>query len=50
MRGLYGDGVHCDSAGYERCCEYLSRFRYFADEPGCNVTLRLKWPFGKSDS
>ncbi|RMD75193.1 MAG: TonB-dependent receptor, partial [Bacteroidetes bacterium] len=23
--------------------EYLNRFRYFADEPGRNVTLRLKW-------
>lgn len=24
--------------------DYLDRFRYFADEPGRNVTLRVKWP------
>lgn len=26
--------------------EYLNRFRYFTDEPGRNVTLRLTVPFG----
>lgn len=26
--------------------EYLNRFRYFADEPGRNIALRLKIPFG----
>lgn len=25
--------------------DYLNRFRYFADEAGRNVVLRLKWPF-----
>ena len=30
--------------------DYLDRFRYFADEPGRNITLRVKWPlvFGNS--
>ena len=30
--------------------DYLDRFRYFADEPGRNITLRLKYPleFGRS--
>ena len=26
--------------------EYLNRFRYFTDEPGRNVSLRLRLPFG----
>lgn len=26
--------------------EYLNRFRYFTDEPGRNISLRLKVPFG----
>lgn len=30
----------------ERYREYLNRFRYFADELGRNVSLRLKVPFG----
>gem|GEM_PF-2337354 len=29
--------------------EYFNRFRYFADEPGHNVMLRLKWSFGQSE-
>ena len=30
--------------------DYLDRFRYFANEPGRNIMLKLKWPlvFGKS--
>jgi len=30
--------------------DYLDRFRYFADEPGRNIMLRIKWPlvFGRS--
>lgn len=30
--------------------DYLDRFRYFADEPGRNLALKLKWPlvFGSS--
>jgi iron complex outermembrane receptor protein len=27
--------------------DYLNRFRYYADEPGRNLVLRLKVPFGK---
>lgn len=30
----------------ERYREYLNRFRYFVDEPGRNISLRLKVPFG----
>lgn len=30
----------------ERYREYLNRFRYFVDEPGRNISLRLKIPFG----
>ena len=30
--------------------DYLDRFRYFADEPGRNIMLKVKWPlaFGRS--
>ncbi|MDZ7359655.1 MAG: TonB-dependent receptor [candidate division KSB1 bacterium] len=29
--------------------DYLSRFRYFTDDPGRNVVLRLQMPFGTSE-
>jgi iron complex outermembrane receptor protein len=28
--------------------DYLSRFRFFADEPGRNVSLRVSVPFGRA--
>ena len=30
--------------------DYLSRFRYFIDDPGRNVVLRLRVPLGLSDT
>jgi iron complex outermembrane receptor protein len=30
----------------ERYREYLNRFRYFVDEPGRNISLRIRVPFG----
>jgi len=30
--------------------DYLNRFRYFADEPGRNIMLRVKWPLVFSGS
>jgi iron complex outermembrane receptor protein len=29
--------------------DYLSRFRYYVDEPGRDIALRINVPFGKSD-
>ena len=29
--------------------DYLSRFRYFVDDPGRNVALRIRIPFGRTD-
>jgi len=31
----------------KRYRDYLSRFRYFTDDPGRNVTISLSVPFGQ---
>ncbi|HNL39081.1 MAG TPA: TonB-dependent receptor, partial [Saprospiraceae bacterium] len=39
-------GLNIQNLGNLRYREYLNFFRYYADEPGLNMSLRAKWLFG----
>ena len=41
-------GIALNNATNTRYREYLNRFRYFIQEPGRNLVIRLRIPFGHS--